>query len=638
MSLLRFSFVIKRLFLLFVFCFVLSIPHALNPNLSFAAGEFLTDFDVTYRANDTGITEVQNKITLTNVFSNLYATSYSIILDSINPQNIKAFDANGPLTINKTVTDKTTSIEVRFDDTVVGKDKSRTFWISFEESSFAIRTGEVWEVSIPRLSEKAEFTSYYINLEVPESFGQEAYISPQPKTKSVENGFYRFKFNKDDVSKTGITAGFGQFQVFNFTLNYHLENPLSRESQTEITLPPDTAFQKVHYANLNPRPQSMEIDSDGNWIAKYSLKARERVDVVANGYVQIFASLRPFPKPTQESLNESLTEQEFWETSTPEIASLAKELKTPKEIYNFVSTKLNYDYSRVKPNVERLGAIKTLQSPESAICMEFTDLFIAIARSAGIPAREVNGFAYTENPEIQPLSLVNDVLHAWPEYYDKNLGAWIPVDPTWGSTTGGVDYFSKLDLRHFAFVMHGKSSTKPYPAGSYKLGTNPQKDVFVSFGSLPVERYSKLSIDAYLEGWIPLVSNKLDVVITNPGPSAMYNIKPRVFFDEQEVNTNGAVDILLPFQSYKTYVDIPFSFLATKTPDKVKVVVATEEVLVSTNKTQVVLYNLLFIFVVAILLILTVMIRLKKFSFVKIPNIWKKIPQIFQSRLQKKTS
>ena len=94
--------------------------------------------------------------------------------------------------------------------------------------------------------------------------------------------------------------------------------------------------------------------------------------------------------------------------------------------------------------------------------MEFTDLFITIARSAGIPAREVNGFAYTENPDIQPLSLVNDVLHAWPEYYDSEKGVWIPVDPTWGSTTGGVDYFSKLDLRHFTFVVHGKDSTKPY--------------------------------------------------------------------------------------------------------------------------------------------------------------------------------
>ncbi len=610
----------------FVFLFVLSTLYCVLCTSVRAEGEFLTDFDVTYKVKDTGITEVANKITLTNVFSNLYATSYSIILDSISPQNIKAFDTNGPLTVNKNVNDKTTTIEIKFDDTVVGKDKSRTFWISFEESSFAIRTGEVWEVSVPRLSESAEFDSFNINLEVPESFGQEAYISPSPRESLKSDGYLKFKFNKNDVAKTGITAGFGQFQVFNFNLNYHLENPLSRESQTEITLPPDTAFQKMHYTNLSPRPNSMEIDNDGNWIAKYNLKSRERVDVVASGYVQIFASIRPFSKPTEESINENLFEQPYWEINDQSIKDLAMELKTPKEIYNFVSTKLKYDYNRVKPNVERLGAAKALITPESAICMEFTDLFIALARAAGIAAREVNGFAYTENPEIQPLSLVNDVLHAWPEYYDKEKGAWIPVDPTWGSTTGGVDYFTKLDLRHFTFVIHGKNSTKPYPAGSYKLGSNPQKDVFVNFGNLPTERNSAISIDAILESWIPLVSNRLDVKVVNPGPSAVYNLAPKVYFDGIEVPIEAQIDILLPFQEYKTYVDIPFSFLATKTPEKVKVVVGTEEINILTNKNQVILYNLLFIFFVTILIILSVLFKLKK---IKIPTQWK---------LQKKTS
>lgn len=603
-----------------------TIHYLLFTGAVHAAGEFTTDFDVTYKVKDTGITEVQNKITLTNVFSNLYATSYSVILDSITPTDIKAFDLNGPLEIVKNTTDKTTSIEVKFKDPVVGKDKTRTFWVVFSESSFAIRTGEVWEVSIPRLSENAEFSSYYISLEVPESFGQEAYISPNPRESTQDSGYLKFKFNKEDVSKTGITAGFGQFQVFNFNLNYHLENPLSKESITEITLPADTAFQKMHYSDLNPRPSSMEVDIDGNWIAKYTLKSRERVDVVANGYVQIFASQRPYPKPSQETLDENVKEQTYWEINNPEILEISKNLKTPKQIYDYVSTILKYDYARVKPNVERLGAAAALQNPTQAICMEFTDLYIALSRAAGIPAREVNGFAYTENPDIQPLSLVNDVLHAWPEYYDSEKGVWIPVDPTWGSTTGGVDYFSKLDLRHFSFVTHGRSSTKPYPAGSYKLGSNPQKDVFVSFGSLPTERNSKLKIDAYLESWIPLVSNKLDLVITNPGPSALYNIQPRVFFDNTEVAVNGNVDMLLPFQTYKTYVDIPFSFLGTKTPDKVRVLVGIEEVTVSTNKNQVVLYNLLFIFIVAILILLTVLFRLKR---IKIPKIWK---------FQKKTS
>ncbi|MDP3917743.1 MAG: transglutaminase-like domain-containing protein [Candidatus Woesebacteria bacterium] len=608
----------NRIFKFFVFLFVISTLYYVLCTSVRAEGEFLTDFDVTYKVKDTGITEVNNKITLTNIFSNLYATSYSIVLDNINPTNIKAYDEKGPLEIIKNVSDKTISLQVKFANPVVGKDKSRVFWVSFEEPSFAIRTGEVWEVSIPRLSETARFASYYINLEVPESFGQEAYISPTPRDTFKLDGLLKYKFNKEDVSKTGITAGFGQFQVFSFSLSYHLENPLNKESTTEIALPPDTAFQKVYYSNLNPRPTNMEVDSDGNWIGIFDLKPRERVDVTATGYVQIFASQRPYPRPTQETLNDNLIEQTYWEINDPVIVNEAKKFKTAREIYDFVATKLKYDYERVKPNVERLGAVKALQNPDSAICMEFTDLFIALARAVGIPAREVNGFAYTENPIIQPLSLVNDVLHAWPEYYDYEKGVWIPVDPTWASTTGGVDYFNKLDLRHFTFVIHGKSSTEPYPAGSYKLGSNPQKDVFVSFGQLPVERNSKIAIKANLSKWIPLIANKLDIAISNPGPNAIYNITPIVYFDGVAIKSNNSFDILMPFQTYKTYIDIPFSFLGTKTPEKVRIVIEGEEIVVSTSKTQVIIYNLLFIFAISIVVLLTIIIRLKKWKFPKL--------------------
>ena len=210
----KFFHLLVVLFLLFAFYFSYVFDFVK------AEGEFTTDYVVTYSVKDTGITTVTNKITLTNVFSNLYATSYSIILDSMNPNNIKAFDDNGPLEVVKTTNDKQTNIEVKFKNPVVGKNNTRTFYVSFEESSFAIRTGEVWEVSIPRLSEEAKFSSYYINLEVPNSFGQEAYISPNPRNRKEEDGLFKFEFNKLDVEKTGIVAGFGQFQVFNFNLNF----------------------------------------------------------------------------------------------------------------------------------------------------------------------------------------------------------------------------------------------------------------------------------------------------------------------------------------------------------------------------------------------------------------------------------
>lgn len=608
----KIKFLCLALFLLF------SVHYSLIIYPTKAAGEFSTDLDVTYKVNESGITEVINKVTLTNIFSNLYATSYSIVLDSINPANARAYSAEGTAySLNKTTDNDKTTLRVEFPDTVVGKDKSRTFYISFEESSFAVRTGEVWEISIPRLSEDATFNSYNLNLQVPEKLGLEAYMSPVPREKTNTNSYLNYNFNKSDVEKTGITAGFGAFQVFSFTLNYHLENPLAKSAKTEITIPPDTAYQKVYYSNIFPKPTNMTIDSDGNWIAEYTLSPRERVDVTAVGHVQIFSNFRPFQKPTDESLNQNLLKSDYWDTTNPEIVRLANQLKTPKAIYDYVSQTLKYDYARVRPNVERLGAVRALDNPTSAICMEFTDLFVAIARAAGIPAREVNGYAYTENPDIQPLSLVNDVLHAWPEYYDKEKGVWIPVDPTWGSTTGGVDYFSKLDLRHFTFVAHGKDAVKPYPAGSYKLGSNPQKDVFVSFGSLPEVRNSNLEVTANIEGWIPLISNRLNIKVVNPGPSAVYKVIPNIYFDGIKKDTNINIEELLPFQETKKIVEIPFSFLGVNTPNIVMIEVLGKDISIPTNKKQVIIYNLLFIFVVTILILVTIMFRLKKWKFPK---------------------
>ena len=69
------------------------------------------------------------------------------------------------------------------------------------------------------------------------------------------------------------------------------------------------------------------------------------------------------------------------------------------------------------------------------------------------------------------------------EYYDENLKTWIMVDPTWGNTTGGVDYFYTLDFDHFAFVIKGASSTYPVPAGGYKISKSQKtRDINVEFG------------------------------------------------------------------------------------------------------------------------------------------------------------
>jgi hypothetical protein len=56
-------------------------------------------------------------------------------------------------------------------------------------------------------------------------------------------------------------------------------------------------------------------------------------------------------------------------------------------------------------------------------CTEHSLLFVALARAAGIPAREVGGLAYLNGDK--PML----AWHAWAEFHDGHQ--WVSVDPTW---------------------------------------------------------------------------------------------------------------------------------------------------------------------------------------------------------------
>lgn len=545
------------LFLTTYYLLLITYPH-----IAQAQQEFIAGYDTSYTIGINGSGEVSHDITLTNNFSTIYATSYSLFLEGKAPEEIQAVEGEKALDVQTTQEGDKIKITVTFPEAVVGKNKSRLFTIKYKIPRLAIQNGQVWDLTVPKLASPEAINDYKLTLRVPKSFGNPAYISPEPKERIAQESHQGFIFQKDDLVKAGVVAAFGQSQVFSFSLAYHLQNPHIGPGETEIALVPDTAFQRVYYEKLTPKPEKIKVDADGNWLATYRLNARENLDVSLKGHVQIFAQPQEFyPKVNPSETLHYLTESEFWQISDPQIKTIARSLKEPRAIYDFVTRTLGYDYSRVREGVQRLGAKGALQNPQSAICMEFTDLFIALSRAAGIPSREVNGYAYTENPEIQPLSLVADVLHAWPEYWDEKADVWKPVDPTWGNTTGGVDFFDKFDLAHITFAIHGSDPKYPAPAGSYKLASNPQKDVEVNFSSLPKARASHPKIEADFSGsLLPFRPGTLNIKISNPGPTALYkkavNIKGKdVSIEERE----HYIAFLAPFEEATITVPVKAS-------------------------------------------------------------------------------
>jgi transglutaminase-like putative cysteine protease len=520
-------------------------------SIALASEEFETVYNVRYEVDQQGVTHVSQEISLTNKLSNVYATRYALNLETSKIENVEAEDAKGPLNIQLEKQNKATTINLTFNDQVVGAGETLKFNLSYDAFDLATKNGQVWQINIPRLAETAQIDTYRLVLAVPKSFGEPAFITPNPVSQGSEKNFNLFYFNKEQLANTGGNAVFGRFQIFDFTLYYHLRNSEMFTAETDIALPPDTAYQQVFYKSIVPPPLNVRVDSDGNWLARFRLASKERLDIKASGKVKVFAQPQDYYlKPSRSVLNENLKADVYWETEDEEIKSRAKELANPREIYAYVIKSLEYDYSRVKENTERFGAKKALKKPHQAICTEFTDLFIALSRAAGIPAREINGYAYTTNERLRPLGLVADILHAWPEYWDQEKQVWVPVDPTWGDTTGGVDYFQKLDLSHFSFAIHGASSQMPFPAGSYKLENPIQKDIQVEFGQYETETAPQLKVIFDLPKRIFAgIEAQGKVKLENDGPGALYNLPIAVESDLNVSLSDQNLLVIPPFGS-----------------------------------------------------------------------------------------
>jgi hypothetical protein len=124
------------------------------------------------------------------------------------------------------------------------------------------------------------------------------------------------------------------------------------------------------------------------------------------------------------------------------------------KIYNFVITYMHY-----AAQSEERGAVWALQNGVGD-CSEYSYLFVALCRAAGIPARVQAGFAFHRVGEA-----LEDG-HMWAEYYLENYG-WVPVDATWR-------LFDAMDYRHFSSIqsMPELMSYANY-FFNYTIGTEP---------------------------------------------------------------------------------------------------------------------------------------------------------------------
>lgn len=483
----------------------------LFPAKAFADSNFDISVSANYQVSEAGITRVSQAITIENKKEFIYTPSYSISTGLKDISNAHVVSKNADASIILKKTEDGNELNIEFNEKIIGLGKKNEFTVSFETKNIASKQGSIWEIDIPGLSNPDNYKQYNLELYVPQSFGKLSVIKPQKKIISKN-----IVFSKNEIGKSGIFLLFGQYQYYKFNLQYHISNPNLYPVKTEIALPPDTPYQKVLIPALSPEPVQIYNDDDENVLAVYSLPPKKKLTVHA--IVMIRTTSTANPSQNENFKQEHLNSAKYWESTDPQILPVGQNLKTPENIYNFVVSTLGYSYDKVSNNNVRVGAKEAIKKPQFAVCLEFTDLFIALSRAAGIPARSVEGYANTQNSKLRPLSLVKDILHAWPEYYDKGKKQWIMVDPTWGNTTSGLDYFHTFDFDHVVFVRKGVDSTYPVSAGGYKFDDD-SKDISVEYLDssefVPIE--ATAVTDSIPQHIFPWITNNFSIYIKNTG-------------------------------------------------------------------------------------------------------------------------
>ena len=186
--------------------------------------------------------------------------------------------------------------------------------------------------------------------------------------------------------------------------------------------------QEVVKISFQPEP-SRHFKKNGNDYVEYQFdipKKTAHFEIIVHAKIiqRNLATIMHSNSATTEadpSLDPYLIHERMIEKDHPLIQELASKiggenkLDTIKEIYHFVPTYLSIDLMRIKG----IGAAKTAETKKGK-CIDYCDLFVALCRAKGIPARVAAGFKcdFTVSPK-----------HSWTEVYVEPYG-WISLDPT----------------------------------------------------------------------------------------------------------------------------------------------------------------------------------------------------------------
>lgn len=157
---------------------------------------------------------------------------------------------------------------------------------------------------------------------------------------------------------------------------------------------------------------------------KRSLEMSFKVSAQERKVKELKDSNKPIPDKVKQYL-----EPNWWIPTDGKIREIANGITKDK---SGILAKARAVYDWVVENTYRdpdvkgcgLGIVEQMLVKRGGKCVDISSVYIALARAAGVPAREVFGIRLGKKPEQD----ITGGYHCWAEFYLPDTG-WVPVDP-----------------------------------------------------------------------------------------------------------------------------------------------------------------------------------------------------------------
>ena len=503
-----------------------------SDSISAQTDEIFSSLNSLYTVSET-TTYVTHNLTFENQAPTVFISQFGFQIPHTDLENIKVEVDGTPIVANIVTTENQTSIGITFPDKLVGQGKKKDITITYQDDEIASFTQKSGQVIIPQPNQIESFDEYTLRVNSPEDAGLPLITSQIPDSTTSKSSGAEVTYKQ--LNPGTLSLYYGQEQPFDFEFTYHLTNENNSASILQIPLPPDTEYQTIRFDTIEPQPESIAVDVDGNWIASYQLASQSNQVVHVQGQALLTRQKREDYLTVLPS-KQYVKSDNFWQSDNTQIKTWIKSADSIQSLWELLEPLEPYIQKKQVRSKPEDALDQSLVTAENIV-----DLFISGARALDVPSRRAIG--PRTDDQKHPAGLESNNLHVWAEYFDADQNTWLPVDPYWQLSLGDRSFVNQPLLANMVLAYNGVSSTAPFPQNL---------DTDLVFTPSDHFNYAPHNFTTEIRQRFPFqlpIPGSYNLTLTNRTGQALYTIPISISEPDGTVLFEDTVSFVLPFQS-----------------------------------------------------------------------------------------